>query len=197
MRMTSPTAVAGRLIGYARVSTAEQSEQLQVDALRAAGVRLRDIYIDHGVSGAKASRPQLDTMLLDVEPGDVVVVWKLDRLGRSSGHTIMLVDDLVKRGVHVRTLDGLDSTTSTGKAMLGMLAVFSEMERSFIRERTTAGLASARAKGRTGGRPAKLDAVAVRQARELIAAGHTMADTAKRMHVSRATLYRAFEASQG
>jgi DNA invertase Pin-like site-specific DNA recombinase len=81
--------------------------------------------------------------------------------------------------------------------MLEMLAAFSEMERSFVRERTTAGLASARGEGTTGGRPAKLDAVAVRQARALIAAGHTMADTAKRMHASRATLYRAFEASQG
>jgi DNA invertase Pin-like site-specific DNA recombinase len=194
--MTSSVAIAGRLVGYARVSTADQNEQLQIDALIADGVQRRDIYVDHGVSGAKASRPQLDTMLIDLEPGDVVIVWRLDRLGRSSGNTIMLVDDLVRRGIHVRTLDGLDSTTTTGKAMLGMLAVFAEMERSFIRERTVAGLAAARKQGRTGGRPQKLDVVGVRQACQLIAEGHSMADTAKRMHVSRATLYRALGASK-
>ncbi|WP_420370272.1 recombinase family protein [Curtobacterium sp. L1-20] len=189
--MNSPTVIAGRLIGYARVSTADQNEQLQVDALQAAGVRRRDIFVDHGVSGARSSRPQLDAMLLNLEAGDVVVVWKLDRLGRSSGNTIMLVDDLAHRGVHIRTLDGLDSTTTTGRAMLGMLAVFAEMERSFMQERTKAGLAAARAEGRKGGRPPKLDEVGVRQARQLIVEGHSMADTAKRMHVSRATLYRA------
>src|SRR5690606_2726 len=125
--------------------------------LDAAGIPKRDRYTDRGVSGSKTSRPEFDRMLEDVEPGDTIVVWKLDRLGRSSGHVMTVIDSLVKRGVHVRTLDGVDTTTSTGRAMLGMLAVFAQMERDFIVERTVAGLASAKAQGRTGGRPPKLD----------------------------------------
>jgi DNA invertase Pin-like site-specific DNA recombinase len=189
--MNEPSLVSGRIVGYARVSTVAQDEALQVDALQAAGVRRRDIYVDHGVSGSTASRPELNRMLFDVEPGDVVVVWKLDRLGRSSGHVLVLLDDLIKRGVHLRTLDGIDTTTTTGRAMLAMLAVFAEMERSFIRERTVAGLAAARAKGRTGGRPVKLDAEGVRYARELVSKGESMSSVAARLRVGRATLYRA------
>jgi DNA invertase Pin-like site-specific DNA recombinase len=192
--MTKPQAVTGRLIGYARVSTAEQEEQLQLDALLAAGVQRRDIYTDHGVSGSQTSRPALDEMLAKIEPGDVLTVWKLDRLGRSSGHVLTLLDDLTRRRIHVRTLDGLDSTTTTGRAMLGMLAVFAEMERNFIRERTVAGLAAARAQGRSGGRPAKLDEKDVAHARRLIDGGDSVSDVAKRLKVSRATLYRALDA---
>lgn len=181
----------GRLVGYARVSTNAQDETLQTEALFAAGVRRRDLYVDHGVSGSHAVRPALDRMLADVEPGDVVVVWKLDRLGRSSGHVLLLLDTLVQRGVHVRTLDGIDSTTTTGRAMLSMLAIFAEMERGFIRERTIAGLTAARAQGRTGGRPQKLDSESIRYARQLLERGHTMSQAAERLGVSRATLYRS------
>lgn len=189
--MTSITAEAtGRLIGYARVSTAAQDEELQLAALRASGVAPRDTYTDHGVSGSKTSRPQLDAMLSHVEAGDTVVVWKLDRLGRNSGHVITVIDNLVKRGVNVRTLDGVDTTTSTGKAMLGMLAVFAEMERGFIQERTKAGLAVAKTEGRTGGRPKALDSKKAKLAQRLYDDGEPVKEIAETLHVGVATIYR-------
>lgn len=190
---TVPTAT-GRTVAYVRVSTSKQDEQLQLDAIEAAGVAKRDRYIDHGVGGKLTSRPEFDRMLADVEAGDLIVVWKLDRLGRSSGHVITVLKELVDRGVHVRTLDGIDTTTSTGRAMLGMLAVFAQMEHDFIVERTVAGLAAAREQGRTGGRPPKLDAKDIAHARKLLADGDSAAEVAKRLHVSRATLYRALDA---
>lgn len=192
-KLTMPTAT-GRTVAYIRVSTSKQDEQLQLDAIEAAGIAKRDRYVDHGVGGKLTSRPSFDRMLADVEPGDVIVVWKLDRLGRSSGHVLTVIHDLVDHGVHVRTLDGIDTTTSTGRAMLGMLAVFAQMEHDFIVERTVAGLAAAKSQGRSGGRPAKLDAKDIAHARRLIDEGDSIVEVAKRLKVSRATLYRALEA---
>ena len=164
---------------------------MQHDALDAAGILKRNRYVDHGVSGTKTSRPGLDAMLEDVEPGDVVTVYKLDRLGRSTAHVVTLLHELTERGVHVRSLsDGLDTTTPTGKAMLSMLAVFAEMERSFISERTTAGLAAARQQGRTGGRPKKADAAMQRRAQTLRDSGESVPDIARTLGISTATAYR-------
>jgi len=181
----------GSAVGYVRVSTGKQDETMQHDALDAAGILKRNRYVDHGVSGTKTSRPGLDAMLEDVEPGDVVTVYKLDRLGRSTAHVVTLLHELTERGVHVRSLsDGLDTTTPTGKAMLSMLAVFAEMERSFISERTTAGLAAARQQGRTGGRPKKADAAMQRRAQTLRDSGESVPDIARTLGISTATAYR-------
>lgn len=190
MTKTSTT-TSGRLIGYARISTTGQDEQLQLDALAAAGVATRDLYTDRGVSGAKTSRPKLDEMLDHVEPGDTLVVFKLDRLGRNSGHVITLLAQLVERGIFVRSIsDGLDTKTPTGRAMLGMLAIFAEMERGFIQDRTRAGLASAKAQGRVGGRPRSLDSLAAKTAQSHYDGGQKVADIAKLLKVSVPTVYR-------
>lgn len=182
---------SGTRVGYVRVSTANQDEALQHEALDRAGVLKRNRYVDHGVSGAKQSRPGLDAMLSDVSAGDTVVVFKLDRLGRSTAHVVGLIHDLTERGVFIESLgDGLNSSTPTGRAMLQMLAIFSEMERSFIQERTRAGLAEARKAGRKGGRRAVLDAKQVKQVQALRAAGTPVPDIARTMGVSIATIYR-------
>ncbi|CAI9386528.1 recombinase family protein [Microbacterium sp. T2.11-28] len=190
MTTTSKTPTGTRL-GYVRVSTGKQDETLQHDALDGAGVLKRNRYADHGVSGSKTTRPALDAMLSDAQPGDVITVYKLDRLGRSTAHVAQLIEDLTARGIHVHSIgDGLDSTTSTGKAMLQMLAIFAELERSFIRERTTAGLAAAKAQGRTGGRPRVADSATARKAQTLRNAGERVPEIAKTLGVSIATVYR-------
>lgn len=186
----------GTLLGYLRVSTGKQDEALQHEALDKAGVLKRNRYIDHGISGSKTSRPGLDNLLADAEPGDTVVVYKLDRLGRSTAHVATLIEDLTKRGIFVRSVsDGLDSTTPTGKAMLQMLAIFAEMERTFISERTRAGLAAAKAKGKVGGRPRVTDAPMARKAQTLRNAGEPVPEIAKTLGVSIATIYRVTQAT--
>lgn len=186
--MTSRT--TGTRLGYLRVSTGKQDEQLQHDALDGAKVLKRNRYVDHGVSGSTTSRPALDSLLEDMDPGDTVVVYKLDRLGRSTAHVASLIADLTEKGVFVESIaDGLNSSTPTGRAMLQMLAIFAEMERSFIRERTVAGLAAAKAKGRTGGRP-KTENSKARQAQKLRESGESVPDIAKALRLSVATVYR-------
>jgi DNA invertase Pin-like site-specific DNA recombinase len=185
------------LLGYVRVSTGKQDEQMQHAALDAAKVLKRNRYIDHGVSGAKTSRPGLDEMLSDAyaerELGhDVTItVFKLDRIGRSAAHVVSLVGQLQEAGINIRSIsDGLDTTTSTGRAMLSMLAIFAEMERSFISERTTAGLAAKRAQGIVGGRPKALDGKQAKHAQALRDNGSTPAEVAKALGCSIATVYR-------
>lgn len=142
----------GRKIGYVRVSDADQSENLQVDALEAAGCDV--IYGDLGVSGARIRRRSLDTLLYDLGSGDVLVVWKLDRLGRSMLHLLQLLEDLRENGVDFIALtQGIDTTTAIGRMLYGQLAVFAEFEREQIRERTKAGMEAARARGVHIGRP--------------------------------------------
>lgn len=187
----TPSTSHDSLLGYIRVSTGKQDEQLQHDALDKAGVLKRNRYVDHGVSGARTSRPALDALMTDVKPGDIITVYKLDRIGRSTAHIASLIDDLTHRGIHIRSIsDGLDSTTHTGKAMLQMLAIFAELERSFTRERTVAGLAAARAQGRVGGRPKKVNDAKHRQAQKLRDAGESVPDIARSLGVSVATVYR-------
>ncbi|MFF7292013.1 recombinase family protein [Microbacterium sp. NPDC008134] len=192
-----PSTTTGHLLGYIRVSTGKQDEQLQHDALDQASVLKRNRYVDHGISGAKTERPALDALLADVATGDVITVYKLDRIGRSTAHVASLLEELTQRGVHIRSLsDGLDSTTPTGKAMLQMLAIFAELERSFIQERTMAGLAAARAQGRVGGRPKKVNDAKHRQAQTLRDAGESVPDIAKTLGVSVATVYRVTKSAR-
>lgn len=140
------------MLGYARVSTADQNPQLQIDALVRAGVDRRDIWVEK-VSGAAIKRPQFEFMMKDVQAGDIVVVWKLDRLGRNNVALHQIAEQIRAKGANLRLLDnsGLDTTTAAGRMMFAMLAAMAEFERDLSRERTIAGLARARAEGRKGG----------------------------------------------
>jgi DNA invertase Pin-like site-specific DNA recombinase len=150
--MTRKKTPNGRKIGYVRVSDKDQTENLQIDALRA--VRCDVIYGDHGVSGVVTKRQGLDEVLDCLEEGDTLVVWKLDRLGRSTIHLLQLLSDLRERGVDFQAItQGIDTTTAVGRMLYGQLAVFAEYERSLISERTKAGMAAAKARGVHIGRP--------------------------------------------
>jgi DNA invertase Pin-like site-specific DNA recombinase len=154
--MTS-TIKTSRKIGYVRVSDADQSEALQVDALTKAGCA--KLYRDHGVSGAKVARPALDQMMKELKGGDTLTVWKLDRLGRSTVHLLQILDGLQDRGIHFHAItQGIDASTAVGRMIFGQLAVFAEYERSLISERTKAGMAAARIRGVHVGRPKAIDA---------------------------------------
>jgi DNA invertase Pin-like site-specific DNA recombinase len=154
------------LIGYMRVSSESdrQTTDLQRDALLAAGVDNRHLFEDHA-SGAKDDRPGLVKVLAFVHPGDVLVVWKLDRLGRSLSHLLSIVTALKEKQVAFRSLtEGMDTTTASGELLFHVFGALAQYERALIRERVVAGLAAARRRGRVGGRPAaisgeKLDAV--------------------------------------
>ena len=143
----------GKLVGYARVSTGEQDLQLQLDALKTAGCSDGDIYTDKA-SGARASWPGLDACVAALEAGDSLVVWRLDRLGRSMPHLVSLVEELLGKGIGFRSLqDGaIDTTTASGELMFNIFSSLAQFERRLIQERTQAGLAAARARGRLGGR---------------------------------------------
>lgn len=177
------------VIGYARVSTTDQNPQLQLDALEGAGaVR---VFIDHGVSGAKGVRPELDACLDYMRPGDILAVWKLDRLGRNTRHVLEVVDALHERGVGFRSLtEGLTTEGPMGRAMLTIMAAFAQLERDTMIERTRAGLVAAAAKGRKGGRRPKLDGSQAARVRELRGKGMTAAEAGRVVGVSRATVYR-------
>lgn len=185
------------LVGYMRVSTAEQKADGQRDALMAAGVKddARHLFWDHGVSGAKATRPGLDECLESLREGDTLVVARLDRLGRSLGNLVQLFRNLADRGVGVRVLDNpmlsTDGNSAQAKLMLGIYGAFAEYERDLLRERTNVGLAAARARGRNGGRPALLDSPRIARAKELHKAGVlSPKEIADAVGVSVATLYR-------
>ena len=180
-------------IGYARVSTGEQTLDLQLDALSKAGCG--KIY-QETASGAKADRPVLEEVLSYLRSGDTLVVWRLDRLGRSLGHLIDTVSALAERGIGFKSLtEQIDTTTSGGKLIFHVFGALAEFERDLIRERTQAGLAAARARGRLGGRPKKLaDAKQLALARSLYEGGETDIETICRtLGISRATLYRALK----
>jgi DNA invertase Pin-like site-specific DNA recombinase len=175
-------------IGYARVSTHEQSLDLQLDALEKAGCE--KIYQEK-MSGMKDDRPQLNQLIEYAREGDVLVVYKLDRLGRSTKRLIELSEELEQRGIELVSIrDSIDTTTAVGKAMFKMLAVLAEMERDLISERTKAGLESARARGRNGGRPKK-DNKQVEKAIKLYdTEQYTVKEIEEMTSVSKATLYR-------
>ncbi|WP_104045460.1 recombinase family protein [Arthrobacter sp. ZGTC412] len=177
-------------IGYARVSTTEQNADLQHAALKAAGCHR--IFIDHGVSGSRASRPELDKMLDHLRDGDEVVVWKLDRLGRNTRNLLALIDDLERRGVHFRSVtEGISTTGPMGRAMLTVMSAFAQLERDQLAERTRAGMAAAAEHGRKAGRrEVTADHAKVKRARDLKTQGLTPADIGKVIGASRATVYR-------
>jgi len=179
----------GHLLGYARTSTTDQHLDLQIDALTVAGCYR---VFTETASGARTDRPVLDQLLDQLRPGDTLVVWKLDRLGRSLRHLVDTVTGLADRGVGFRSLqESIDTTTPGGKLVFHVFAALAEFERDLIRERTAAGLTAARARGRNGGRPPVLDAGQVELARELYASRrYTTAEIARRLKVGRSTLYR-------
>jgi DNA invertase Pin-like site-specific DNA recombinase len=150
------------LIGYARVSTFDQNLDLQIDALKKAGCE--KIYQDQ-LSGAKVDRPGLEEALAFARKGDTLVVWRLDRLGRSLRHLIMTVEEMQGRGVALKSLqDNIDTSTATGQLQFHLIAALAQFERSLIQERTNAGLVAARARGRFGGRPQKLTTEQIKMA---------------------------------
>ena len=183
------------LVGYARVSTADQSLNLQRDALRAAGVER--IFTDQA-SGRKDDRPGLAKALATLQPGDVLVVWRLDRLGRSLRHLVETVSALERRNIGLRVLSGgIDTTSAAGRLVFGIFAALAEFEADLIRERTLAGLAAAKARGRTGGRPRALTTKQIDHARTLVAGGHaSVKEVAATLNVSRSTLHRALAATR-
>lgn len=183
----------GDLIGYARVSTAEQSLALQIDGLEKAGC-IR-VFSEHA-SGAKADRVELARALDHLRAGDTLVVYKLDRLGRSLPHLLDTVRALEERGIGFASLsEQLNTTTPGGRLIFHVIASLCEFERDLIRERTLAGLAAARARGRVGGRPTVMTAEKTRAARQLYDAGHhNVSEIAKTLSVSRASIYRSLAA---
>lgn len=182
------------LIGYARVSTDDQMLDLQLDALIKAGVETDRIY-EEQVSGVKTRRPQLAECLRSLREGDVLVVWRLDRLGRSVPELIKIMEDLQSRDIGFRSLsEAIDTTTAAGKMIFHMLAAFAEFERNLISERTKAGLKAARARGHRGGRKPKVDEKMLKAAKAMLGDPTvTMEDVAKTLNVSRAAIYRAFQ----
>ena len=183
------------LIGYMRISKSDgtQTLDLQRDALLAAGVALKRIYADRA-SGRQDDRPGLATCLQALQPGDTLVVWKLDRLGRNLKHLVSIVDDLQQRQVEFKVLAGagvqIDTTTANGRLVFGIFAALAEFETELIRERTRAGLAAARARGRHGGRPRKMTKEALRTAMAALRDQSTSARTvARRLGVTPTTLY--------
>lgn len=182
------------LIGYARVSTIEQDLALQLDALHAVGTTR--IFEDRGVSGAKTDRPGLNAALSFLRDGDTLVVWKLDRLGRSMTHLLQTVTDLEGRGIGFRSLtENVDTTTPTGRLVFHIFGALGQFERDLIRERTNAGLMAAAARGRKGGRPVAATPEKVVRARQLIATGLTVREAAARVKVGKSALYAALQAN--
>jgi len=176
------------LIGYARVSTDDQNLDLQRDALKHAGCE--QVYEDL-VSGTKARRPGLEAALSHLRAGDTLVVWRLDRLGRSLRHLIDTVTDLQDRGIEFKSLtESIDTRTSGGKLVFHIFGALAEFEREIIRERTNAGLASARARGRRGGPKHKLTQKQVAIARRLWESKTPVAEICQTLGISRATFYR-------
>ena len=176
-------------VGYARVSTQDQKPELQLDALSASGC---EKVFEEKASGAQRDRPQLQAAIDYMRDGDTLVVWKLDRLARSTKQLIETVEMLESRGIGIRSLtEAIDTTTSGGRLVLHIFAALAEFERSIIRERTMAGLESARARGRLGGRPPALTPEDLTHARAMLADPDiTVAKVAERLGVAPSTLYR-------
>ncbi len=177
------------LIGYARVSTEEQSLDLQIDALKQAGC---EKVFHETASGARTERVQLKEAMEHLREGDTFVVWRLDRLGRSLRHLIDVVNTLEEHGIGFKSIqEGFDTTTNGGKLIFHIFGSLAEFERNLIRERTMAGLKSARARGRKGGRKPKLSAEQVAMAKKLMAdRNNNPNEIAEMLGISRSTLYR-------
>lgn len=177
------------LIGYARVSTCDQNPALQIDALTAAGC---DRLFTERASGAQRDRPELNALLALIQPGDTLIIWKLDRLARSIGHLIEIIRLLDERQAAFRCLtSAINTSTAEGRLFFHMTAAFAEFERDIIRERTRAGLDAARRRGQRLGRPAKLSQERMQAALEMLNQPFaSVASVARYFEVSEATLYR-------
>ncbi|MDO4636352.1 MAG: recombinase family protein [Lautropia sp.] len=183
------------LIGYARVSTADQSLDMQIGALKKAGCH--QVFTDVA-SGAKAARPGLEKALAYLREGDTLVVWKIDRLSRSLPHLVQTVDELRERGVAFRSLTdaGIDTATRNGKLLFNLFATLAEFERDLIRERTKAGLVTAAARGRHGGRRPVVTPAKLERARKLMAdKALTVREAAAAVKVGKTALYEALKDS--
>jgi DNA invertase Pin-like site-specific DNA recombinase len=179
------------LIGYARVSTQDQTLNLQQDAMLKADCS--KIFTDTA-SGVKAERKGLDEALNYIRKGDTLVVWRLDRLGRSLPHLITTMTGLEERGIGFKSLtENIDTATSGGKLIFHIFGALAEFERNLIRERTNAGLTAARARGRIGGRPKALTIKQLGIARDLYEKRHPIAEICRTLKISRATLYRSIK----
>lgn len=176
------------LIGYARVSTDDQNLEMQLDELQRAGCT--DICSDK-LGGGSLARPGLDQALDKLQPGDCLVVWKLDRLGRSVKDLVALAERLKAHEIDLKCLrDGIDTSSATGRFFFHIMSAFAEMEREVIRERTRAGLAAARERGRVGGRPRRMTLGKIEAAERLLADGVPVSDVARSLEVSVPTIYR-------
>lgn len=184
-----------KLIGYARVSTRDQSTDRQQTDLLAAGVRRDDLYIDHGVSGTRASRPQFDRALDALIAGDTLVITTLDRLGRSTQNMLALAEGLRDRGAGLRVLNlgggEVDTATPMGSMLFTVMAALAQMEHEIKRERITDSIAKRRAAGlNLGGRPRRITDSQIRNAIRLVESGQPAAQVARDLGMSRATFYR-------
>ncbi|MHB8414924.1 MAG: recombinase family protein [Acidiferrobacteraceae bacterium] len=181
------------LIGYARVSTQDQNLDLQIEALTKAGCNK---LFDDKISGSRAERPGLTKALEMLREGDTLVVWKLDRLGRSVKNLVDLISELAKHGVHFKSLtDAIDTGTPSGRVFFHVMASLAEMERKLTVERTRAGLEVARQLGRKGGRKRQMTDSKIESAKKLLVSGIPPRDVAKNLGVSVPTLYRWIPAS--
>lgn len=192
MHRTDNSAATGDLIGYARVSTADQDAHGQIAALKEAGCSR--IFTDH-ISGTTHRRPQLDAALDHLRPGDVLVVWRLDRLGRSLPHLLDVVQALDGLGVEFRSLSepGMNTTDAGGRLLFTVAAAFATFERDLISERTRLGLARARAQGRNAGRPPALTTADVEDITAARSRGRSISELARQHGVSRTTIRRALD----
>lgn len=183
------------LVGYARVSTEDQNPDLQRRALKEAGCKK---VFEEKASGAQRDRPQLAAALDYMREGDTLCVWKLDRLARSLKQLIETVETFDERGTHLLSLtEKIDTSTPSGRLVFHVFGALAEFERGLIRERTLAGLASARARGRVGGRPKSLSETKLKAAKAMLQAGEmTVTEIAKQLDVSPSTLYRYLPAAR-
>lgn len=186
----------GRIFGYSRVSTSAQDWSMQVDALQKYGVDERDIFIEQA-SGAKRDREQLARVLDLLRSGDELVCWRLDRLARSQLHLLQIVEQVEAKGARLVSLnDRIDTSTSTGRMLVGMLAVLAEFERNLIQERTRAGVELARKRGARFGRPVRLTDAVVRQIGLAHEAGTPASETCRALGVSRSSYYNGLRAAR-
>ncbi|KXP08843.1 recombinase family protein [Tsukamurella pseudospumae] len=193
----NPKSDGCRTIGYCRVSTTDgrQKSDMQRDALRRAGVTV--LFEDH-CSGAKTSRPDLDRCLAELEPGDTLVIWRLDRLGRSLPHLLDVVGELSDRGIHLRSLhETIDTSTATGRLIFHVMASLAAFERELTAERVAAGVASYRERHNRWGRKPVMTPDQLETAQLIIASGKSVTVAAERIGVGRSTLYRALSATSG
>ncbi|MGI4861087.1 MAG: recombinase family protein [Janthinobacterium lividum] len=176
-------------IGYARVSTDDQHLELQRDALLQAGC---SVIYEEAISGKSAVRPEIEQCRKALRAGDTLVVWRLDRLGRSLPDLVQIIAELEQRGIGFESLkEKIETSSAAGKLVFHVFAALAEFERGLIRERTQAGLAAARARGRAGGRKPKLDEQQIREIKALLRdPGIQVADVARRYGVSRTTIYK-------